>query len=190
MGFLDRLGSHAADPDAHTYNPFEKIRLGHYFFTPLGNAVRSHTMIADLLLATPYPIAIDRTVDRIGIDVATGSGTYLVVGIYTDDGNCYPGTLIASSGGQLPADGTAFVVVTIDLALTKGLYWVALNCDATPTVTQTQDLIQITGNTAVPVTTRGSVQKAGVSYSANLPATFPSGAVQGYYHPVLLRFSA
>jgi len=65
------------------------------------------------------------TLDRIGTNQSSGAtpGEFFRLGIYSDDGNGYPGALLVD-GGQVDRSTSGFKTVTISLAVTAGIYWI------------------------------------------------------------------
>lgn len=196
-GYIHDLGkssgvstNHADDFDAHSYNPYERIAIGHYLWSPLFTGGGTpQAQVADVLSVMPFPIAIARTVDRVAVNVTVGAVNKVArLGIYADNGSCYPGALQVDSGEFSVADVELSTNV-IDTDLTAGLYWVAFLTDGTPTISRIGDPIIIRDGVGLP-SQYGGLEKAAYSYAA-LPATFPSGAAVGYKGCVgLLRFSA
>lgn len=181
---------HAADPDAHSYNPFEKVHLEHFLMTPLAIGGDNITIVANELYATPYPIAVERTTSHIAINVTTGAvGKVARLGLYADNGSCYPGALVGDSGEFSVADielSTNVFVYTVG----PGLYWAALLSDGTPTVTKATYMLILSDRDAAVPSFYGGISKTSYAYAA-LPATFPAGAGIAYKGTgQLLRFSA
>lgn len=122
--------------DAHTYNMGQIIRTGNYFFPyPISGASGTAALGADRIFAHPFYVARDMTLDRLAIDITSaGAGSTVArLGIYNNGTNCYPGTLVLDAG-TVAADGVAVVAATISQALTRGLYWLVLVSDGTPTL--------------------------------------------------------
>lgn len=132
------ISAHVADPDAHTRNPWEKLRTGEYHNTV---QAASATMIlpANRLFASPFLIAVTTPIEELAIEISAGdSGKSARLGIYNDGVNLYPGSLVADSEGEISVAATGIISVTYipALSLTKGLYWLAIVSDGTPTVTR------------------------------------------------------
>jgi hypothetical protein len=137
----------------------------------------ANPLVANQLEAIGYPIPRAMTFDRIGLYISTGgaAGTHVRIGIYNDDGNCYPGTLVLDAG-LVAADGSAGIrEIVINQQLTKGLYWLAMISDGTPSAWGQNDYyLGLFGNTSALHLFYSAWYKAS-AYGA-LPATFPSGA--------------
>ncbi len=128
------IASHISTLDAHTFNSLELIRTGTYFGSPAGE-VSTNTLTASRMYATPIIVARAITVEEIAIEVTTGdAGKVARVGIYNNGTNLYPGTLVID-GGEVSVAGVALVTAAIaDTVLTKGIYWLAVVGDGTPTL--------------------------------------------------------
>lgn len=138
-----QLADHIARLDAHTYEAFSILRTGGYY-TGYGSMahVTNIALTANRLYCVPFVVPRDITIDRIAIHVysAGAGGTKARLGIYNDGTNLHPGTLLADLG-TVDVDGTGIKAITIDpaQALTKGLYWLALISDGTPSLKGTAD---------------------------------------------------
>ena len=133
---------HAADLNAHIRDLREIWRTGTYMPSLLHtndwNNVNT-ALTADTLYAMAYPVPRLLTVDRIGTYVGTAAaGKVARVGIYADNGNCYPSTLVID-GGEIALDTTGFKEVTISKQLTKGLYWTVIISNGAPGIYGTDD---------------------------------------------------
>lgn len=64
------------------------------------------------------------SIDRIGVqvDAAGAAGVVIRFGVYADDGNSRPGTLIAEAASTVAGDTTGYVEATITAALSRGRY--------------------------------------------------------------------
>jgi len=139
MGFLSnviaRLAEHTADLDAHTYNPLEQIRTGEYW-TGGNGFTQSWTLppTANRLYAIPFVVARAMSVDRISCFVSGAAvGKVARCGIYANGTNNVPGALVVD-GGEVSVATTGLKTAVISEALTKGLYWVAVVSDGSPTL--------------------------------------------------------
>lgn len=139
MGFLidtiPKINTHTADLDAHTKNMLEVLATGEHIVPIPGIGRATQTLAADRLYASILIVARDITVDRIAIEVTVGGagGTKARLGIYSVGDNLAPGALVDDSG-EVAVDSTGVKAITIDQALTKGIYYTALVTDGTPTI--------------------------------------------------------
>ena len=124
------VAAHAADLDAHTYNPFTRMVIGKYYSHTIHSTVTTYAIVHDILYASPIFIARDITIDRIAIQVATAEAAKSVrVGIYNDSGSLTPSSLLLDCG-EVSGATTGVKAITINQALTKGIYWVAQISDS------------------------------------------------------------
>lgn len=141
----DDVVIHAAELDAHIRSFMQELRTG-YYFNPW--PIRSRTtqaLVADQLYLMPFIVPRDLTIDRLGMRVSAGdAGKIARLGIYKNGVNLYPGDLVIDAG-TVDVSAAAGVAATIDQALTKGLYWIALVSDGTPTIYAAVYAYQILG---------------------------------------------
>jgi len=125
----------APDLDAHTYNAMQVIRTGEYWGGGLGFP-RSWSLVltANRLYAAPFVVARDMTFDRISVYVSTqAAGKVARCGLYENGTNNAPGALVVD-GGEISVATTGQKTATISESVTKGLYWIGIVSDGTPTV--------------------------------------------------------
>jgi len=125
-----QLADHIARLDAHTYEAFSILRTGEYYVGHISGDHYDVSYGANKLHAAPLVIPRNIAVDRIAIDVevAGGAGTHARLGIYENGTNVYPGSLLLDAG-EVDITSTGIKAITIDQALTKGLYWVVFVTD-------------------------------------------------------------
>ncbi|GAI73404.1 unnamed protein product, partial [marine sediment metagenome] len=128
------LTPHLSDLDAHHRDIHEVMRVGNYYISSDSGANSTNVLVAGQMYASPIVVARDITVDRIAIQVTLlAAGSSARLGIHNDGVDLYPGSLLLDAGVVgTAANGMASIV--IDQALTKGLYWLTLIGDDTPTV--------------------------------------------------------
>lgn len=142
-------------------------------FTP---ANASFTNLLNTIRYVPVYIDQDMTVTRLGINVvgAAAAGNTCRLAIYTNDATtCQPLTRLVDSG-TLALDSTGAKSVTgLSVALTKGLYWFAINASigsGTITGIGTNFMLDVKGQSAI-----GGVGFAGFNQSFTYGA-FPATA--------------
>jgi len=131
---IARMAAHIADLDAHTFDVRELIRTGEYYTGGVSfQATKALTI--DRLYGVPLILARAMTFDRLVIEVTVGGagGTRARLGIYNNGPNLYPGSLLLDAG-LVAVDAIAVVSLNIAQSLTKGIYWLAIISDGTPTV--------------------------------------------------------
>jgi len=127
------VSAHAIDLEAHTYEPYSVLRTGEYHSWHGMGATATIALTANQLYGVPFVVTRDMTVDRIACEVTAQAGQKIRMGIYSTGTNCYPGTLVVD-GGELTLGATGVTASTISESLTKGLYFLAIISDATPTI--------------------------------------------------------
>ena len=148
---------------------------------------------ANVLRAMPFPKYRQRTLDRIAINVTTLTAGNARLGIYADDGNCYPGSRILDAGA-VDTGTTGVKALTISQVLTPGLYWLVLVSNAASTIRALSvgGAIPILGLANDLSTAPGVGWSVAFTYAA-LPATFPADAAAITAVPIpaiFVRFSA
>lgn len=137
--------------------------------------------------AIPLWVPRSLSVDRIGIEVVTtpGSvGALIRLGIYSDDGNGFPGAVLLDAGTVDPTS-TGVKELTINQALTPGLYWLTAVVQGAPVTTPvmrttTSGQLQVGGESGTTISaTNAAYQKTGVT-----------GALPAWGSTVLLGASA
>lgn len=93
-------------------------------------------LVTNTLYATPFITSKIVTANSLGVNVGTGVGSTAVrLGIYKDDGNLYPGALVAEISTQ-PSTVTTTTFVsgtfTSSPVLQPGIYWLVMNTSGAP----------------------------------------------------------
>lgn len=95
------------------------------YYTPNGTP-STLVVTQNRMYCQPFWVGNAITLDRIGIGFTTAaSGSAVRLGIYADNGSGYPGSLVLDAGTVATATGTGEPEITINQALTPGLYWLA-----------------------------------------------------------------
>lgn len=148
-------------------------RTGVTLYSNLAVGVTSGNLTANYIYVMPF-VAVQRMrVDRIGCRVsgAGAPGAACRVGIYRDDGNRYPSSLVVD-GGPVDCTGTGDLLASVDVWLEPGLYWMAFLCnDATITfeINEGARSLRLIGNV------NAICWAVSYAYGA-LPAAYPGGA--------------
>lgn len=170
------IAAHAAILDAHHRSVHEDLLVGKWF-TPAPVIATAQTTSLDVDKLYAYHLAIARalTIDRLGLFVSVAGAGSARLGIYNDNGNVYPGSLLLDAGA-VDISSTGIKQSTISQALTKGLYWLAIICSAEITVYKGAWAYSPLGRSNSTLKAVYSHRyKSGVGYGA-LPDPFPSGA--------------
>ncbi|EKD62812.1 MAG: hypothetical protein ACD_52C00048G0003 [uncultured bacterium] len=162
-------------------------RTGNYYasFITGGAQTTQGLASANSLRAFPFYVPKLSKFDRIAIRVTTaGTGTTprVRLGIYKDNSNIYPGSLVLDAG-ELDVSTTGVKETIINTALAEGLYWIVLvgqdttslavaatpNTDHYPMVGYESDL------SGTPLHAWAHVQTYGA-----LPAAYPTSSPTGW----------
>lgn len=137
----------------------------------------------NVIRATPFIVTRTLTLDIIQAEVTTNIvASNFRLGIYADDGNCYPDELLLDTDSL---SGAAIAVVPFainpGLVLVPGLYWLAIVADASITFrapnAATSGMPNILGrNAAMGINWRQPFWQVAHSYAA-LPNPFTAGAI-------------
>lgn len=109
--------------------------IGRFYSSPVtGDAITAATLAASTIYCMPFICPKQITIDNIAIRVTTlkalAGGR---LGIYNDNGNCAPGTLLLDAGFVSHAT-VGIKSVAINKTLAPGLYWLALGENSTAAV--------------------------------------------------------
>lgn len=146
-------------------------------------AMTTQATAASTLRAYPWLVKRRLVIRAVRCEVTTlaASSTFRV-GLYADNGQAYPGSLISGSD-VAPMDGSTTGVklntFASDITLNPGLYWVVFNSNVSVTLRaiSTAAILNVLGlNPAGGVTTTYTGWSAGFSYAA-MPSTFPGAAI-------------
>ena len=182
----NRMFDHSADLDAHTYMWDEVVRIaaGVYHLSPLyTRAMSAMALTANVLYAAPYPMSRARTPANLVIEVTTlADPSNIRLGLYADNGSCYPGARITNGGVALGAT-TGIKTVAYTTQVPKGLIWFAFISDSTPQMRgQGLEFLKLLGSVSALDGNEGGHYYKADTYG-NLPDSFPSGASPGGYFP-------
>lgn len=131
---LADITDHAANLSAHTKNWLETLMTGVYLLTFPVMLFDILSRPANYLCTFPLLVARNMTIDRIAVEVtATGTATAIRLGIYNNGVNLIPNTLLLDAGTIDPST-TGVKYVTVNQALTKGLYHLCYLLDGTATL--------------------------------------------------------
>ena len=126
------LTTHTAVLDAHTKNIYEVLRTGEYYTQSFGFNT-TFDLVASTLYAIYFLAARNMTVDRIACEVSAQAGQKIRMGIYQNGTNLAPGALLLDAG-EITLSATGIQALTINQALTKGIYFMAIVSNGAPTI--------------------------------------------------------
>ena len=183
----------------YTANRTTGSTLDQWYTTPTtsGTTVTGAPAL-DTLFANPFIISKTQTIDRMAVNITVlGSGSTPRLGIYTDDGNNYPGTLVVDAGTQ---DGGSTGIKTyttgLPITLEAGLYWLVYFTNGTAPTFRTfsvSSLINVLGYSNTLTSTSGNAGWTKALSFDVLPSTFPAGGSIMNTNPVpavFVRFNA
>lgn len=180
------LDTHIADLDAHIRSPWQDLLIGSYYQTPWPSAYgNTQVLTANRLYAWPMWIPRAFTFDRIAIEITTGdSGKSIRLGYMTDTGGAtpiIPSTLVTDLG-VVSAASAAFVAITgLSESVTKGLYWILVVSDGTPTVRGLEKAYTPIGMYETYLNQPNSGYYVSYTYGA-LPSTWPGSETKTRDH--------
>jgi hypothetical protein len=151
-----------------------------FYGLPAGATPGTLLTVTGTLYAYPFYIAGPSTIKTLGIDTTTGqTGGGAFIGMYTDNGAGYPGSLVTSSNNTTALIATSGAAVqnytpTNPLVLNSGWYWLASIFTATgtfPTVadvsaTYTPLFSQLGADTALHLAATSGQATTGISVAA------------------------
>lgn len=145
---------------------------------PNSTSLTNSGLTSDKLRAFPFVPSKDMTLDRIAFRVNSALAGFARVGVYNDNGNLYPSSLIVD-GGSIDTGTTGEKVSTISVPVLGGeLYWLAYSSSVSVSVRAigTTDQWPILGwEGGLSFTAPGTGWDATFPYAA-LPAAYPAGA--------------
>jgi hypothetical protein len=148
-----------------------------------GTALTTGAPAVNKLFAIPFVVSKIMTIDQMAISITTagagGTGNARV-GIYSDNGNSYPGALVVDAGAQLTTSIAVKTYTTgLPVTLDPGLYWLVYvhdNSTIAPTIRAftVSSLNPVLGYASSLPTNAQFGWSVTFTYAA-LPATFTAG---------------
>lgn len=156
--------------------------LNQWYTSPnTGTALGTGAPTVNRLRAIPFVVSKITTIDAMAINVTTiGTASNARIGIYADNGNNYPGTLVADAGAAITTTvGVKTYTTNLPVTLDTGLYWLVHTSDGSAAATLRAfvlaSLNPVLGYAATLPTNAQFGWDAAFTYAA-LPATYPAGA--------------
>lgn len=166
----------SSTPDVSSFRHYGTGTYEAWFTSPrAGTALAGSALVAGRLYAMPFICPKAITLDQIGVYVSTLSTGNARLGIYSDDGNIYPGARLLDAG-EISVTSTGAKKIAINQALEAGaLYWLVILCAATPSIycIPVAGVINVLGTSNALGTAQNAGLFAAQAYGA-LPATFPA----------------
>lgn len=148
----------------------------------VGDAPTTVALVTNTLKAFPIIITKRITITQIRVQVSTALASSLFrFGIYTDNGQGEPASLVANTdAAQFDGNSTAVQVATFSspVTLQPGLYWVATAASLTPSLraVPATAIAQVLGlNPTMGTNFQYSGRNVAFTF-ATLPANFPAGS--------------
>ncbi|MDD3813310.1 MAG: hypothetical protein PHZ02_01580 [Desulfocapsaceae bacterium] len=168
--------------DIHSYR-ITGVTTDRFYTTPLSGATLTTAgLVANTMVAIPFITPNTINLDEIAINITAGTAgaSSTRLGIYIDNGNLYPGSLILDAGtvDSSAAGGGGVKTIIINQKLIKStLYWLVAVSDGTPGLRAASiaATLPILGYPNTLPTTPG-VGYAPAFIFAPLPDPFPAGA--------------
>lgn len=157
----------ASSPSGGQTFGYDKATTQYYWI--FGGSSSNFTVTAGRVYYIPVIIPSTRTVTDLVVQVKTLSAGNVRMGLYTDSGGV-PSSLVYTAG-TASTGTTGYKYINNSQSVTAGLYWIAVQFDATPAMEQI-------GNEANVV---GGGFGATVLGSSNPPVQSPSGVGRTYY---------
>lgn len=155
--------------------------LNQWYTAPsTGTALTTGAPTANVLRAIPFVVEKITTIDQMAINVTTLAAGAARIGIYKDNGNNYPGSLVveATATTQINTGSTGVKTATDGLPVTlePGLYWLAMVGNAASTIRSfaVASMIPVLGFASTLAVTPSLGWSVAYTYAA-LPATFTAG---------------
>ena len=151
----------------------QQVRSG--FYLSSGGASGSGGLTQNRLWLAPIVVPSTITVIEANVNVVTAAASNVLrAGIYTDDGNGAPASLVLEFGATFDASTTGTKTQAISQVLTAGVYWVGGSNQGAATasytsVAQIPAYLFVTSGAATNPTPRAYFQD---SVSGALPSTF------------------
>lgn len=129
---------------------------------------------ANAIDVMPFFVPKTQSYDRLAVNVQTADTGQIYLGIYEDNGHCYPGDLIVD-GGEVDSGSTGLKHNNVSYTLERGMYWLARFHSSGPGLTGVRgdSMMAIAGNLAGGSYCGYRLQQ---TYDGALPTEFPSGA--------------
>jgi hypothetical protein len=155
-----------------TYNAWYSQAINNAALTTRGS------LLSNFLHGVPFIVGKDCVADRIAMEitVAGTAGSKVRLGIYRDNGNNVPGTLLVDAG-LINGDSATVQSITINATLNRGIYWLAWvhNAASAPTfrAIDAVALPNVFGQPSTLGATARTLLAVSNAYGA-LPSTFPA----------------
>lgn len=157
------------------------FRSGNYYSLAIAQSAHATLAhIANTLRVWPWIISEPVILNEVRLEVTTLIAASIIrMGLYSDNGAIYPGSLIISSDFDAATTGVKTVSFAgSPITLKPGLYWLATNSNAAPLCRSVAvaAIAPVLGVSASMGTNGGNTNFSIAQAFGALPATFPGGA--------------
>lgn len=197
-----RYGARTGNKSKVTFDGLEAGQIGpktlgvvNHWYTPAPCVKGTLLMLLNLAYFVPFTAGTAGNIDRIAIEttVAAGAGGVFRMGVYADDGNGKPGTLLFDTGNVDATVAAGIIAPTIAQFVNKSQLWLcAVNQVAQATVRSSSASIYPVAYSAATLAA-GGFDLAGYSQtgvSGALPATAAVNSIAQQVPRLYLRRSA
>jgi lysophospholipase L1-like esterase len=155
---------------------------GQYFYPVSPNNQTTGNSLGNASLrVAPWLLTKPLALSRLCAEVTTAGdvGSKFRLGIYADNGNGLPGSLVLD-GGQVAGDSATVQELTVSVTLAPGLYWIG---GALQSVTTTQPVIRVANNWSppIPMSAGTSLPASAQSVLGYISSSTVSGALPGSF---------
>jgi hypothetical protein len=159
---------------------------------PMGAYAGSLSILASYLYAVPFFTPLARTVTSVAIHVNTAVTGSARLGIYNDNGNIYPGSLVIDAGTVDTGTTGLKEITALNVTLVANtLYWLSFVCSSTPYLAATAagEYWSLLGYSTGLNANASAYYYVSFVYGS-LPSTYPSGGLpyNGYIPNIAIYF--
>lgn len=159
------VSAHAASLAAHMDSYGKLFRTGQLIPNlPVSSRPGGTAIAANTLYAVPLYVLRDMSFSAFTVQVTNlAADASARLGVYNDGTNLYPGTLVSDLGVvSVATTGLKTITPGSPIALTKGLYWLAVVSDGTPSL----------GGWNPAITPLGGTDTTDINYGWNVAFTY------------------
>lgn len=147
----------------------------------VSGTVNNSTVVATINVLRAYPLVVTSrlTIDKLGLEVTTGTTGAIIAGIYASDGtDKTPGTLLVDSGVLNITTPAVYEGLSVSsYVLEPGMYWIAHSTNTGNTF-RAIDTLRCSPILGLPSTygaSYGVMWSVARTYDGTLPSTFTAG---------------
>jgi len=169
------------------------VRLNRYYASnpPLkSDPANSLALGANILYAFPFLVVRRIDTARIGVVVTNASAGSIRLGLFSDNGQLYPGAAEVD-WGVVPCNALGVQEIVTVTAIQRGVHWLAMVSNVTPSLGRdASDVVCAILGAGTPGGPQRNSWDVAFAFGA-LPANYPAGGAEQTYPPVIyVRASA